>query len=189
MKYIYADDIAILTKNSSTYEIEDILSRDLHTIDSFLHCWRLKLNASKTVTSVFHLKNRSANRTLNVSLKGNALKFDSNPKYLGVTLDRSLTYKEHLHHVAAKINARNSLLYRLAGSRWGAKFNVLRCSSLALCFSCAEYCSPIWSHSTHVKKVDAALNDSMRLISGCIRVTPADILPVLSGIAEDSIRS
>jgi len=36
--------------------------------------------------------------------------------YLGVTLDRTLSYKEHLTKTAGKLKNRNNLLMKLAGS-------------------------------------------------------------------------
>ena len=40
-----------------------------------------------------------------ISLNGNMLPFTNNPVYLGVTFDRSLTYKEHLVKAAKKVNS------------------------------------------------------------------------------------
>ena len=42
------------------------------------------------------LNNKEAKRELNVSLSNKTLSFCSEPKYHGVTLDRSLTYLRHL---------------------------------------------------------------------------------------------
>ena len=39
-----------------------------------------------------------------------------------------------------------------------------------------------------LKKLDATLNDTMRLINGCLRPTPVNFLPVLSGIAPPALR-
>ena len=44
-----------------------------------------------------------------------------------------------------KLKNRNNLLMKLAGSTWGASANTLRSSALALCYSAAEYCAPVWS--------------------------------------------
>ena len=54
---------------------------------------------------------------------------------------------------------------KLAGSSWGAiaNANILRSSALALCYSVAEYCCPVWQRYTHVSLVDAQLHSSMRL--------------------------
>ena len=90
--------------------------------------------------------------------------------------------------MTAKVEARNTLLKRLAGTTWGARFSTLRTSTLALAYSTAEYCAPVWCRSTHTKTLDVALNNSMRLISGCLRSTPAPYLPVLSGIMPPDLR-
>ena len=51
-----------------------------------------------------------------------------------------------------------------------------------------EYCAPVWSRSPHVKKVDVAINSSLRTISGCLKPTPVFQLPVLAGIAPAGLR-
>jgi len=45
---------------------------------------------------VFHLNNKEAKRELKVKRNNKTLPFCSKSKYLGVTLDRSLTYRRHL---------------------------------------------------------------------------------------------
>ena len=52
-------------------------------------------------------------------------------------------------------------------------------SALALCYSAAEYCAPVWSRSAHTSRADVQLNSTMRLISGTLRSTPLPWLPVL----------
>ena len=88
----------------------------------------------------------------------------------------------------AKIYARNNLLRRLAGCSWGSNFALLQTSVLALSYSSAEYCCPIWSENRHIQKIDSALNEGMRLISGAIRSTPTEQLPTLCGILPPDIR-
>ena len=188
MQYSYADDTALGFNNHSFEAIETSLEKDLKMLAEFFNRWHLKISIPKTVSSVFHLANRCANRELNISLDGSRLNFVSTPKYLGVTLDRSLTFHEHAKATAQKTQARVSLLKKLAGTGWGANFTTLRTSTLALAFSTAEYAAPAWSHSTHVHKVDVVLNDAMRLISGTLTATPVSNLPILSGIPPAQLR-
>jgi len=70
-----------------------------HTIYLLLtHTWRLRLSVEKTVCSVFHLKNHSANYQLNVKLQPSAtVKFDAHPWYLGICLDRSVIQNTLTH--------------------------------------------------------------------------------------------
>ena len=80
------------------------------------------------------------------------------------------------------------LLIKLAGPTLGASTNTLRSSALALCYSAAEYCAPVWSRSAHISQVDVQLNSTMRLISGTLRSTPLPWLPVLSNIEPPALR-
>jgi len=82
----------------------------------------------------------NSGRELEVTLNSQPLRHEPRPVYLGVTLDRTLDYKQHLIKIADKVNSRNNLLMKLANSSWGADSNTLRSSTLALCYSAAEYC-------------------------------------------------
>jgi len=144
--------------------------------------------ASKTISSVFHLHNTSATRELSVYLDGLRLRHECHPTYLGVTLDRTLSYREHLTKTAGKLKNRNNLLMKLARSTRGTSANTLRSSALALCYSAAEYCAPVWSRSAHTSPVDVQLNSSIRLISGTLHCTPLPWLPVLSNIEPPALR-
>ena len=169
-------------------EIQQTLTNDLTNLDMYIQQWRLRLNVEKTVSSCIHLTNCMANHQMEVSYGGNTIPTTPNPKYLGVTLDMSLTYAKHLAQLSMKVNARCNLLRRLAGTKWGAHFDVLQTSTTALAFAPAEYCSPVWCRSAHRHRLDAALNNGLRLVSGCIRSTPTFMLPVVSGIMPPDIR-
>ncbi len=155
---------------------------------TYLRSWRLKLSKAKTTVTAFHLNIKEAKHQLTINLDGTPLPYSAPPTYLGVKLDRQLTYKEHLKALCAKVSARNNLLCHLAGSSCGASTSTLRTSALALVYSAAEYSSPAWCRSSHVKKLDVTLNDTMRLIMECLRPTPTELLPVLSGIAPAPLR-
>ena len=86
-KYVYTDDTAFTTSNRNFKRIESTLSRDLDIMSSYFHNWRLKLNISKTVCNMFHLSNCLASYKLRVNLDRKCIKFEENPRYLGVTLD------------------------------------------------------------------------------------------------------
>ena len=61
------------------------------------------MNATKSVSTTFHLNNHEATRTLNIKAGEVTLPTDRNPKYLGVTLDRQLSYRKHLEGSANKL--------------------------------------------------------------------------------------
>jgi len=158
------------------------------TVGEYLQTWKLKLSTTKTVSAAFHLNNKEAKRELKVNFNNETLPFCSKPKYLGVTLDRSLTYRRHLESLRKKLTSRVALLRRLAGSGWGAGTTTLRIATLALVHSTAEYCAPVWCRSAHTCLIDPAINNALRIVTGCLRPTPVDNLPILAGIQPAELR-
>ena len=161
--------------------LERTLSEDMTTFSAYLQTWRLKLSYAKTVTAAFHLHKRKAKRELKVKNNGIILPFCQVPSYLGVKLDRALTCRHHLEALPYKLSTRVSLLRRLAGSGWGAGAKTLSTAALSLIYSTAEYCAPAWCRSAHTSRIDSVLNDALRIATRCLRSTPTDNLPVLSG--------
>ena len=187
-KFSYADDLALLHFSGKWKDLEGTLSQDVSTLSPYLQTWRLKLSHTKTVTAAFHLNNRETKRELKVYNNGRLLPFCPNPTYLGVKLDRSLTFRHHLVALRKKLSSRVTLLRRLVGSGWGAGAKTLRIATLSLVYSTAEYYAPVWCHSVHTCLIDSVLNDALRIVTGYLRPTPTDHLPVLSGIQPTELR-
>ena len=115
-KYAYADDLALLHASRDWKAMEDTLSQDMTTLLAYFQTWRLKLSNTKVVTVAFHLNDREAKRELNVYNNGNLLPPCPVSMYLGVKLNRSLTFCHHLKALRKKLSTRVALLRRLAGS-------------------------------------------------------------------------
>ena len=162
--------------------MEGTLSQDLSTLSAYLQTWRLKLSHTKTVTAAFHLNNRKPKRKLKVYNNGRRLPLCLTPTYLGVKLDRLLTFRHHLVALRKKLFSRVTLLRQLVGLGWGAGAKTLRIATLSLVYSAAEYCAPVWCRSANTRLIDSVLNDALRIVTGCLRPTPTDHLLVLSGI-------
>ena len=64
----------------------------------------------------------------------------------------------------------------------------LRESTYHLGHSTAECCAPVWCRSAHTRLIDNVLKDALRIVTGCLRPTPTDYLPVLSGIQPAELR-
>ena len=103
-------------------------------------------------------------------------------------MDRSLTFRHHLMASRKKLSSRVTLLRRLVDSGWGAGVKTLRIATLSLVESTAEYYAPVWCRSAHTRLIDSVLNDALRIVTGCLRPTPTDHLPILSGIQPAELR-
>ena len=160
----------------------------MSTLSAYLQTWRLKLSHTKTMTAAFHLNNLDAKRTLQVCNNGRLLPFCPTPTYLEVKLDRSITFRHHLVALRKKLSSRVTLLRRLVDLGWDAGTKTLRIATLSLVYLTAEYCAPVWCRSAHTRLIDSVLNDALRIVTGCLRPTPTDHLPVLSGIQPAELR-
>ena len=58
---------------------------------------------------------------------------------------------------------------------------------MSLVYSTAEYCAPVWCRSAHTRLIDSVLIDAFRIVTGCLRPTPTDHLPVLSDIQPSEL--
>ena len=131
-KFAYADDLALLQSSGNWKDLEGTLSQDMSTLSAYLQTWRLKLSHTKTVTVAFHLNNLKAKRELKAYNNGRLLPFCPIPTYLGVKLDRSLTFRHHLVALRKKLSSRVTLLRRLVGSEWGSNAKTLRIATVTL---------------------------------------------------------
>ena len=185
--FVYADDLVVTTQSTDFAPIEETLTSAVNGLSEYYPTNQLRANPTKTQVSLFHLRNRECGKQLNISWNGVNLTPCNLPVYLGVTLDRTLSYKAHIENTK-KVGTRNNIIRKLRTSKCGATPTTLRSSDLALWYSAAEYACPVWERSTHTKKLDATLNETCRMITGCLKPTNTNSLPVLAGIAPPYIR-
>ena len=117
-----------------------------------------RLDTSYCISS----EEQRGNQSLKVEWNRTNLENTPHPKYLGVTLDHTLGYKEHMHNIEMKVATRNNILRKLSNSKWGANASIIRTTALALCYSVAEYAVPVWARSSHAQKLNPELSSACR---------------------------
>ena len=110
------------------------------------------------------------------------------PKYLSVTLDHTLSYKEHMHNTKVKVATRNNLLRKLSYSKLGANASTIRITALALYYSVSEYAAPVLARSSHAQKLNPELNSACRAVTGCLKPTNLEDIYLRAGIVPPDIR-
>ena len=139
--FVYADDLVVTTQSTDFAHIEETLTSALDGLSEYYTTNQLRANPTKTQVSLFHLRNCECGKQLNISWNGVNCNL---PVYLGVTLDRTLSYKAHIiEKTKKKVGTRNNIIRKLRTSKWGATPTTLRSSALALCYSAAEYACPV----------------------------------------------
>ena len=76
---VYADDLAIMHAGGDCQAVEEVLNKDMASVDEYLQTWKLKRNTTEMVSEVFHLNNKEAKREVKANLHNKTLPFRSNP--------------------------------------------------------------------------------------------------------------
>ena len=100
--FIYADNLCVTAQQPSFVEVETTIEEllswpELSELTQYYRSNHLRANLDKTQVTAFYQRNKEAKRTLKVKWNRTDLENTPHPKYLGVTLDRTLGYKQHIH--------------------------------------------------------------------------------------------
>lgn len=96
----YADDLILMISTSDLNQLEIKLRESFDIINSWCTTTELKLNLDKTKFML--LNKRKIPR--DIKLYDNRVSLSKDLKYLGVVIDKNLTWNSHLEHLENKIN-------------------------------------------------------------------------------------
>lgn len=109
----YADDTAILASSKYATKASAILQRNLNEIHKWFDKWRIRASVNKSVQITFTLRKETCPP---VNLGGRQLPHSDTVKYLGLHLDRRLTWQRHnIECKRNEINLKYRELYWLLG--------------------------------------------------------------------------
>ncbi|MEW8545279.1 MAG: reverse transcriptase domain-containing protein, partial [Candidatus Thiodiazotropha sp.] len=100
----FADDGTVWMSGKDWHELMETLKEDFKEIIQWATKWRLKLSIVKTEFCMFSLDNQVLEeaRDFNFVIADQVVKYNSNPKLLGVTLDEKLKFEKHIEQVERK---------------------------------------------------------------------------------------
>ena len=147
------------------------------TLSAYPETWGIKLSHFKTVTVAFHFYDREAKCEFNVCSNGKLLPFSPVPIYLGVKLNKSLTFLYHLETLYKELTISVTLLRRLSGLEWGAGAKTLRTFALFL-FTLQLSTAHQFGVIAHAPSHRQCSEQRLRIVTGCLRPTPTDHLAI-----------
>ena len=154
---LFADD-CVLYRKVNTPKDPDILQRDLEKLAQWSNEWQLRFNISKC--KVMCISNRKSSPATNYLINNTPLEWVESFKYLGVFIDRRLSWKEQVNYSVSKATKVLNLLRRnLHHSTKQAKAKVYT----TLVRPHLEYSVPVWS--PHLKSNKAKLENVQKRAS------------------------
>jgi len=110
----YADDTAIMSSHKTPDMASLNLQKSLHKIQNWLQSWRIKVNETKCVHITFTNKRKTCPP---VTLNGREIPQAKEIKYLGMHLDRRLTWRKHIQAKRKQLGIKFQKFYWLIGRR------------------------------------------------------------------------
>ena len=108
----FADDTALLAIGKTAEESMNTLQTAINEVSNWMKKWRIKLNESKSVHVDFSYKDISQR---SLYLDNNIIPYSNSAKYLGMTLDAKLRWKEHVKKKKEALDLKFSKMYWLIG--------------------------------------------------------------------------
>ncbi|KAL4111825.1 hypothetical protein QTP88_015710 [Uroleucon formosanum] len=158
----YADDTAILASNTDLTLASSALQNHLDLINSWATQWRIKINPEKSYNVIFSLRK---NDFPPLQLQGVDIPKTSQVKYLGLILDKRLTWGPHLKSKRKTLNNRLHLLRPILKSKMSIHTKSVLYKSLL---------RPIWAYGmqiwgcakpSQIRSIQAFQSISLRLIA------------------------
>ena len=110
---LYADDSAILVAGKDIAQIESLLSSELETVSEWLIGNKLSLHIAKTKSILVSSKPRFKSQSnMTISCHTNIIEGKTKVKYLGATIDQTLSCESMALSIIEKANARLKFMYR-----------------------------------------------------------------------------
>ena len=161
--YLYADDTAVMVSDKNVQVIELKLNQVIETIHRWFCANRLKVNIGKTKSMLFRSPYRPRDENLLLFFGQEPVEHVSTFKYLGVYLDPSLSFRDHIEYVVKKVRQRTRILWKL---RSFITVNLAKTLYTSLIEPLFLYCDELYDgcFQQDVKKLQVAQNNALRAV-------------------------
>ena len=146
---------------------------------------KMDINVEKSEITFFSTDTKEAKWRPTVTALGKDVPFNPTPKFLGVHLDRTLSFAKHVKVVTDKVKSRNRMLASLSSKKWGWRKRSMRKVYTTMQRSVMDYAAAAWQpwlSKTQFQKLEKAQNSSLRIMSGQYASTPLEALRLETGI-------
>lgn len=167
MYHLYADDTVLYFASRSLTQTIDFLQFAFDVFQSHLNNLKMVLNASKSKLMVFSGgKTLSANLQKITTAQGAEIESVTSYKYLGITIDNNLSFKEHIDSLVSKCKVKLGFFFRNK-SCFSAKVRDYLISTTFL--PILDYGDILFMNAAekHLKRLDSVYHCALRFITGC----------------------
>ena len=169
----FADDTALLSSHTNPIVASRVLSAHLRVVESWFNKWRIKVNEQKSRHVTFALRTENC---APVTLNNVTIPHYNNVKYLGIHLDRRLTWGDHIKAKKLQIKLKSLELNWLIGP-----YSKLSLDNKVLIYN--SIIKPIWTYglqlygntcNTNIEVIQRVQSKILRSMTGAPRFLSND---------------
>ena len=174
---LYADDTTIYSDATTIKELETILCKDLKVIEEWCYINKMYIHENKSTVMCLATNNKHINykSNLNITLNNNILKQVKEDKLLGLTMNQTLNWENHINEVCKKVMQKLGILHQ--------NKHILS-KDLKILFYNAyilphfDYCLTIWgnANANQIDRIYKLQKQAARLILNEHYLTPTTVL-------------
>ena len=151
--YLFADDTNLLYADNDLKTLETVVNNELNNVCYWLNANKLTINAKKSNFVIFRPAQKRINHQPSIRIPNNnnnngfaLLECKDYVKFLGVLIDKNLTWRPHIDHIASKISKIVGIIARL---RHHVPLNTLLQIYRSLIFPYTLYGVLVWGQASH----------------------------------------
>ena len=108
--HAYADDTTYYISGTNSQSLETLIASDIGQIERWCYTKKMVINAAK---SHYLVVNSPTSLSLSININGNSLEQRETSKLLGLTLNDSMTWTNHIQTMSNKISSNLRLFYNI----------------------------------------------------------------------------
>ena len=161
---MYADDTNAFHSDKCLKSLTHVMQEEMNEVIKWLNVNKLSINTTKTKYIIFKSRNKKCDIEIDIKLNDNIIQQASHIKFLGVILDRELTWKNHINSVVKHIIKSTALIAKL---RHYTNKNTLKLIYYLLVYPYLTYGNLVWGNTypTRLQKILNIQKKIIRLIS------------------------
>ncbi|MEO1419306.1 MAG: reverse transcriptase domain-containing protein, partial [Bacteroidota bacterium] len=178
---LYVDDFTIFISSRNEAHSSRVIQTSINRINEWTKSKGFKLSAEKTAAIKFEKRKKGMDPEL--TLNNNAIQVLESTRYLGLIVDKRLSWKHHIEHLRIHCTPGVNLLKHLSHLSWGADRKTLELLYSALVKSKLDYGAHIYgaTNSKILKRLDPIQNSCLRACTGAFKSSPTTSLHIESG--------
>lgn len=157
----YADDTNVLIKGNNIGDTLEMAKNIMNVAQNWLNKNNLILNKDKTSTILFKTKRSQLEEPQQIIFDGTPLKFKQGIRFLGLELDNTFTWSNHIENICKKLS---KSIYNIIVLRRYVNFSTLKVVYHAIFESNIRYGIIVYGNSMDIEKLFICQKRALRIM-------------------------